>query len=132
MYNKLIMSDIDNKTKKSFQETMTIEERKAHSLAIKNKYPDRIPIIMQRSKDDRILGDLDKIKYLVPGNLTTSEFMKILRRRLNVNSSTSIYLFNPDYKILLSGTNTIDYLYDKYKNQDNFLYIEYCGENTFG
>ncbi len=123
------MSDIP---KKPFREAFSFEERKTHSSDIKVKYPDRIPIVMQRSVNDRILGDMDKIKYLVPGDITITEFMAILRRRLNVNSTVAIYLYNPDNKVILSGTNSINELYTKYGNEDGFLYIEYCGEATFG
>lgn len=123
------MSDI---YKKPFTELYTFEERQNQSVNIKNKYPTHFPIVMQRSARDKILGDMDKIKYLVPAELSIADFMIILRKRLNVNSITSIYLFNPDNKIILSGSNSIGYLYNKYKNNDGFLYIEYCGENTFG
>ena len=127
------MSDISKTTvNKLFKETYTFEERKTHSSDIRVKYPERLPIVMQRSMNDKILGDMDKIKYLVPGEITITEFMAILRKRLNVNQTTSIYLYNPDNKIILSGTNSIEYLYNKYKNDDGFLYIEYCGENVFG
>ena len=127
------MSDISKTTSnKSFKEIYTFEERKTHSSDIRIKYPERLPLVMQRSVNDKILGYMDKIKYLVPGEITITEFMAILRKRLNVNQTTSIYLYNPDNKIILSGTNSIEYLYNKYKNDDGFLYIEYCGENVFG
>jgi hypothetical protein len=127
------MSDISKTTfNKSFKEIYTFEERKTHSSDIRVKYPERLPIVMQRSMNDKILGYMDKIKYLVPGEITITEFMAILRKRLNVTQTTSIYLYNPDNKIILSGTNSIEYLYNKYKNDDGFLYIEYCGENVFG
>lgn len=129
------MSDIPEKMSKGckpFKEMYTLDERKTHSSDIRVKYPERLPIVMQRSINDTILGELDKIKYLVPGELTITQFMAILRKRLSVNHSTSIYLYNPDHKIIISGTNTIEHLYNKYKNDDGFLYIEYCGENVFG
>jgi GABA(A) receptor-associated protein len=123
------MSEI---SEKSFKNKYSFEERKAHSSDVIVKYPDRLPIVMQRSINDKILGDMDKIKYLVPTSLTITEFMIILRKRLNVTPHTAIYLYNPDNKIILSSSNTIEYLYNKYKNEDGFLYIEYCGENVFG
>lgn len=123
------MSEISNN---SFKNKYSFEERKAHSSDVINRYPDRLPIVMQRSVNDKILGDMDKIKYLVPNGITITEFMVILRKRLNVTSGTAIYLYNPDNKVILSGTNSIEYLYYKYKNEDGFLYIDYCGENVFG
>ena len=123
---------MSGKSEKSFRNNYSFEDRKAHSSDVIVRYPDRLPIVMERSRSDKILGDMDKIKYLVPTNLTITEFMVILRKRLNITSDTAIYLYNPDNKIILSGSNTIEYLYNKYKNEDGFLYIEYCGENVFG
>lgn len=129
------MSDVletKSTVSKPFKELYTFEKRKTHSSDIRIKYPERLPIIMQRSVNDKILGEMDKVKYLVSEELTIIEFMTILRKRLTVNKTTAIYLYNPDNKIIISGSNTMGYLYDKYKNEDGFLYIEYCGENVFG
>ena len=117
---------------KMFKDKTSFDERIAQSNNIKQKYPDKIPIIIERSKRDRKLLDLDKIKYLVPNNITVMDCIAILRRRLNLSSTESIYMFCPGYNIILAGTQSIDELYNKYKDDDGFLYIEYCCENTFG
>ncbi len=115
-----------------FKQQMTFEERKSHSLLLANKFPDKIPIIIQRSKKDRLLKDLDKVKYLVPYNITILDCINILRRRLLLTHNTAIFLFASSHNVLLSPSQSIYELYNKYKDNDGFIYIEYSAENTFG
>ena len=117
---------------KMFKDKTSFDERIAQSNNIKYKYPDKIPIIIERSKKDNKLMDLDKIKYLVPNNITVMDCIAILRRRLNLKTGESIYMFCSKHNILLAGSQSIEELYTKYKDEDGFLYIEYCCENTFG
>ena len=49
----------------SFQEDHPFEKRRAEGEKIRRKYPDRVPVIVEKSPKARI-GDLDKKKYLVP------------------------------------------------------------------
>ena len=46
-----------------------VEKRKAEAEKIRQKYDDRIPVIVERAKNADI-ADIDKKKYLVPGDLT--------------------------------------------------------------
>ena len=94
------------------------------------KYPDRIPIIVTKSR--RItLSDIDKNKFLVPVDLTVGQFMYVVRKRIkNIDSTQAIYLFINN--TLPQITSLIGEVYKNNKNKDNFLYIEYNGEETFG
>ena len=47
------------------QEEHPFEKRRAEGEKIRRKYPDRVPVIVEKSPKARI-GDLDKKKYLVP------------------------------------------------------------------
>jgi GABA(A) receptor-associated protein len=49
--------------------TVWAEKRKAEAEKIRKKYDDRIPVIVERAKNADI-ADIDKKKYLVPGDLT--------------------------------------------------------------
>jgi hypothetical protein len=57
-------SDHDSVFRSSFKESKTFEERKAESDKLKERYPDRVPIICEKSKTCT-LPDIDKTKYLV-------------------------------------------------------------------
>ena len=50
---------------------MATEKRKAEAEKIRRKYDDRIPVIVERAPGSTI-ADIDKKKYLVPGDLTGS------------------------------------------------------------
>ena len=94
------------------------------------KYPDRIPIIVTKSRRST-LSDIDKNKFLVPVDLTVGQFMYVVRKRIkNIDSTQAIYLFINN--TLPQITSLIGEVYKNNKNKDNFLYIEYNGEETFG
>lgn len=57
----------------------SIDQRKAESSRIRAKYADRIPVICERSDKSKV-QDIDKKKYLVPADLTVSQFMYVIRK----------------------------------------------------
>ena len=71
-----------------------------------------------------------KKKYLVPNELTAGQFMYVIRRRIKLEPSKALFIFI-NGTIPCSSTLMIE-LYEKYKDQDGFLYITYNGENVFG
>ena len=76
----------------NFKNTKSFEKRKNESKHIRQKYPDRIPIICERGKDNNI-KDIDKNKYLVPADLTVGQFIYIIRKRIKMNAEQSLFLF---------------------------------------
>jgi hypothetical protein len=54
------------------QEEHPYEKRRAEGEKIRRKYPDRVPVIVEKAPKARI-GDLDKKKYLVPSDLTVGQ-----------------------------------------------------------
>ena len=50
----------------SFKSKYTFDKRKAESERIKERYPDRLPIIVEKNSNCKMLPDIDKNKYLVP------------------------------------------------------------------
>lgn len=115
-----------------FKSQYTFQSRLEESTRIMNKYPDRIPIICEKMNNIKNieLTTIDKIKYLVPINLTISQFLYVIRSRMKLPAEKAIFLFI-DGKIPASSS-TISYVYSKHKDMDGFLYITYSGENVFG
>jgi GABA(A) receptor-associated protein len=98
-------------------------------LKIQERYPDRIPVIVNKNSQSTI-ADIDKKKYLVPNELTMGQFMYVVRKRIAIAPEQAIYLFvNGNLPTTSEQMNNI---YDKYKSEDGFLYVTYSGENTFG
>jgi len=105
-------------------------ERVKKSQLILEKYPDRVPLIIQPSKTDRDAYPIDKSKYITPRDLTLLQLQQIIRKRINFPPEKAMFMFinNKIYPI----TSIIGPVYDTNKDSDGFLYITYCQESTFG
>jgi len=75
-----------------FKEDHTLDQRQQESNKIRQKYPDRIPVIVQKVEGSQI-EKIDKRKYLVPADITAAQFMWIIRKRINLPSERAIFLF---------------------------------------
>jgi GABA(A) receptor-associated protein len=113
----------------SFKKLHSLKKRTEESVHIKTKYPDRIPVIVEKL-DKSTIYDIDKKKFLVPCDLTVSQFVYVIRNRLKLAPEDSIFIFVnnslPNYSSLVSQ------IYKEHKDEDGFLYVSYSGENTFG
>ena len=114
----------------SFQKKFSFDKRKSEASRILEKFPDKIPIIVEQGKNDK-LQKIDKSKFLVPQDLTVGQFMNIIRKRIELSESEAFFIF-VNNRVLPSNSSSMISIYDTYKNEDNFLYITYCGENVFG
>jgi len=105
-------------------------ERLKKSQVILEKYPDRVPLIIQPSKNDRDIYPIDKSKYITPRDLTMLQLQQIIRKRIRFPSEKALFMFinNKMFPI----TSMIGNIYDDNKDSDGFLYVTYCQENTFG
>jgi GTP pyrophosphokinase len=74
---------------------------------------------------------IEKTKFLIPGDLTMGQVIYIIRKRIKLNDSESVFLFVND-SILPPTSSTISSIYESNKDEDGFLYISYCNENVFG
>uniref|UniRef100_A0AAZ3QC33 GABA(A) receptor-associated protein b n=1 Tax=Oncorhynchus tshawytscha TaxID=74940 RepID=A0AAZ3QC33_ONCTS len=73
---ELLLEDISDRhpvilltMKFQYKEEHPFEKRRSEGEKIRKKYPDRVPVIVEKAPKARI-GDLDKKKYLVPSDLT--------------------------------------------------------------
>jgi len=115
----------------SFKNQYSFQDRSTEAKRVLSKYPDRVPIICERSlsatKDCPLI---DKKKYLVPITYTVGEFLFIIRKRLKLPPEKAIFLFVND--IIPSTSSVIGIVYQTYKDADGYLYMSYSQENTFG
>ena len=138
---------------KPFRSEYTLDERKVESARLKEKYPDRIPIVVEADKSLK----LDKCKFLVPKKCTRKskrvatgtdatqeqlpdEFtmghaMATIRKRCALTPEQALFFFVEDgsgAKQLLSVTELISSVAARHTNEDGFLYLYLTKENTFG
>lgn len=113
----------------TFKGEHPLEKRKAEAGRIKEKYPDRIPVIVEKAEKSDI-PDIDKKKYLVPSDLTVGQFVYVIRKRIKLSPEKAIFIFVKN--VLPPTAALMSSIYDDHKDEDGFLYIQYSGENTFG
>ncbi|KAL9236613.1 hypothetical protein vseg_011259 [Gypsophila vaccaria] len=113
----------------SFKFEHPLEKREAESARIKEKYPDRIPVIVEKAERSNI-PDIDKKKYLVPADLTVGQFVYVVRKRVDLSAEKAIFVFVKN--ILPPTAALMSTIYDENKDEDGFLYMTYSGENVFG
>ncbi|CAL9089415.1 unnamed protein product [Musa textilis] len=115
--------------KSPFRLEHSLEKRKAEASRIREKYPDRIPVIVEKAERSAI-PDIDKKKYLVPADLTVGQFVYVIRKRINLSAEKAIFMFvNNTLPPTASMMSTI---YEAHRDEDGYLYMTYNGENTFG
>lgn len=120
-----------NNTNISYKSQFDLKHRQDESFRIKNKYPDRVPVIVEKKDDNnQDIPDIDKKKFLVPNDLTVGQFIYVVRKRISLEPEKALFCFIRDS---IPSTNTLmSELYDEHCDEDGFLYVSYTGENTFG
>lgn len=106
-----------------------IDKRKSESTRILQRFKDRLPVICEKVENSDI-QEIDKRKYLVPGDLTVGQFVYVIRKRIKLPSEKAIFIFVND--ILPPTAALMSTIYEEHKDDDGFLYVLYSGENTFG
>ncbi|KAK1391853.1 Autophagy-related protein 8C [Heracleum sosnowskyi] len=105
------------------------KKNQAEAKRIRDEFPGRIPVIVERAKKTDV-PDIVKKKYLVRGDTTVGEFVFVVRRKIELSADKAIFIFVkntlPPTAALMSA------IYEEHKDEDGFLYMTYSGENTFG
>ncbi|CAH8391909.1 unnamed protein product [Eruca vesicaria subsp. sativa] len=114
---------------KSFEARFSADERLKQSSNLIAKYPDRVPVIIEKYSDAD-LPNMEKSKLLVPRDMTVGHFIHMLSSRLKLDSSKAMLVFVQN--ILPQTAARMDSLYNTFKEEDGFLYITYSTEKTFG
>ena len=69
----------------AYKQDHPMDKRSAEAARIREKYPDRIPVICE--KDPRSdIPPVDKRKYLIPMDLTVGQFVYVIRKRISIPS----------------------------------------------
>ena len=117
------MTNINKKFRKNFSK----EERQDECKRILEKFPDRIPVVID------IEGGglhLPRRKYLVERDMLFINFAHIIRQRLKVSPNESLFFFCENS--IPQQTHTIQQVFNEKKSEDGFLVLTIMKENTFG
>jgi GABA(A) receptor-associated protein len=108
----------------------SFEARLEESTKIKEKYVDRIPVIIEKHISATNIAKIDKSKYLVPSSMTLAQFLVVIRKRVQLAPEQSIFFFINN--TLQPTSSTMSEIYNNFHDKDGFLYLNYTSENTFG
>jgi GABA(A) receptor-associated protein len=113
-----------------YQKNHSFTERKSEIDRIRQKYPQKVPVVVERAKDSKNVPDIDKNKFLVPEELTVGQFMFVIRKRIKLAPEQALFIFVNNE---LPPTSAImSHIYEKHKSECGFLYTTYSGESCFG
>ncbi|XP_020697853.1 autophagy-related protein 8f [Dendrobium catenatum] len=115
--------------KSSFRLEHDFEKRSSEAARIREKFPDRVPVIVEKA-DRSDIPNIDKKKYLVPSDLTVGQFVYVIRKRIKLSAEKAIFIFVDN--VLPPTGAVMSTIYEEKKDEDGFLYVTYSGENTFG
>ena len=113
------------------KENPDVGQRRKECEKIRNQFQDKIPIICEKDPKSNI-RDIDKTKYLVPSDLTVSQFNFMIRKRIEIEKEAAFFLL-ANGKHSITGDTLLSEIYEKYQDpEDGFLYITYASELTWG
>lgn len=112
-----------------FKDIHPFDTRVVESIRIREKFPGRVPVIVERSGRTDV-PEIDKHKFLCPGDITLGQFCYIVRRRITLPAEKALFLFVNN--TLPTTSMLMRELYSSHADTDGFLYVSYTGESTFG
>ncbi|KAG0411324.1 hypothetical protein HPB47_011552 [Ixodes persulcatus] len=120
-----------NDVGRSFKERKSLAVRKEEVAGIRQRFPSKIPVIVERYNREKSLPLLDKTKFLVPQELTMSQFVSIVRNRLQISACHSFYLL-VNNRSMANLSKTLSEVYAECHDEDGFLYVTYASQEMFG
>ncbi|XP_031718701.1 microtubule-associated proteins 1A/1B light chain 3C [Anarrhichthys ocellatus] len=114
-----------------FKQRKCLETRKDEVCTIRTKFPNKLPVIVERYIREKTLPLLDKTKFLVPFELTLGQFLSLLRNKISLESTQALFLLVAE-KSMSCMSSSMGEVYSHHSDTDGFLYITYASQEVFG
>lgn len=94
-------------------------------------YPGRVPVYCTPHLHQTNTNESKNKKFMVPSDMTVSEFQLVLRRKMELSPCQAMFLFAGN--IIPAGTMTFKELDALHRSTDTgMVHITWAFENTFG
>jgi len=130
-------SSLSSKEVNNYKKNVDIETRQSYSVQASMKYPESIPIILLRHKgkeSDKISGK----KYLFKKHWKVGDLLQFIRNKLDENGSNEVTKSSRALFLMVNGDTSplaitsLGSLFNKYQDDDGFLYIVFSEERFSG
>jgi microtubule-associated protein 1 light chain len=115
----------------SFKRKKCFDERLEQTKDMMRKYPDKIPVIVEKYIKEKELPDLERCRFLVPFDATMSQLVMIIRARMSV-AATQAFFIIINRKNLAQMSMSLLECYNDMRDEDGYLYLTYCSQEAFG
>jgi GABA(A) receptor-associated protein len=112
-------------------DTVFTRAKREEADRIREKYPDRIPVIVAKAGKAGDVPEIDKNKFLVPMDLTVGQFQYVIRKRLKLPPCKALFLFIDGACPPTSSLMSVVYETSR-DDRTQFLFVTYSLESTFG
>mmetsp|Transcript_25811 Transcript_25811/g.29484 ORF Transcript_25811/g.29484 Transcript_25811/m.29484 type:complete len:124 (-) Transcript_25811:137-508(-) len=116
---------------KYYKESLSFQKRKQDADTMIEKYPRRVPVIVERVRQDAFMPTMDVRKFLIPSYFDMARFNALIRKRLSLSKEHAIFLMFDDNTIMTSG-KLMSQIYKEKMDKDGFLYVKYSSEKVTG
>ncbi|XP_032410319.1 microtubule-associated proteins 1A/1B light chain 3C [Xiphophorus hellerii] len=114
-----------------FKQRKCLATRKDEVCNIRSKFPNKLPVIVERYVREKSLPLLDKTKFLVPFELTLGQFLCLLRNKIALDQTQTLFLLVAERSMSCMSSSMRD-IYSRFRDADGFLYITYASQEAFG
>ncbi len=121
--------DSSNFTFASFNSKYSPEKRLEDSQKIREKYPNRVPILVESR--DKHLNQLIRHKYIVPNDINMGQFLFIIKSKIKLAKDEALFMSVSTKMCLIPQTQVIGNVFKEY-NEFGYLYVTIDKESVFG
>lgn len=121
---------VPSKSGYEFKMQHSFDKRKEESLRIREKDPNKVPVILEKS-DSSTIQNINKHKMLLQKDITVGQFLYIIRKQIKLDATEALFIF-VDNKYIPGTNSTMGEVYNSHADKDGFLYITYSAEQTYG
>jgi GABA(A) receptor-associated protein len=114
----------------NYKKALNLEERKAEFEKVLASANGKIPIIFEKDPRSK-MEELGKTKFLINPDMNVTQFEGLIRKRVKLDKECALF-FIVNGKHAIVGTQLFSEIYQKFKDEDGFLYIAYSNEQVWG